>query len=87
MKSPVHAINYKFYNYAPTCLQTCSCKMYYVVHKFPNLSRVAIHSGTHAHLIANGECRKYFQEMKNMVVNKVCCTPTTTISAIVLFTN
>jgi hypothetical protein len=61
--------------------------MYYVVHKFPNLSRTVIHLGTHAHPIVNGKCRKYFQEMKNMVVDKVCCTPTTTILAIALFTN
>jgi len=61
--------------------------MYYVVHKFPNLLRVVIHLGTHAHPIANGKCKKSFQKMKNMVENKVCHTPTTTILAIVLSVN
>jgi hypothetical protein len=61
--------------------------MYYVVHKFPNLSKAIIHLGTHAHSIANGKCRESFQEMKNMVEDKVCHTPTTTTSTIALFTN
>jgi hypothetical protein len=58
--------------------------MYYVVHKFPNLSRAMIHLGTHAHLIIDGKCRESFQEMKNMVVEEVCCTPIVTTSTIVL---
>jgi hypothetical protein len=60
--------------------------MYYV-HKFPNLSRVAIHLGTHLHLVTEGMCRKSFKEMKNMVVDKVCHTLTTTSLAIALFAN
>jgi hypothetical protein len=58
--------------------------MYYVVHKFPNLSRIAIHLGFHAHPIAKGKCRESFKEMKNIVVNEVYCTPTITTLAIVL---
>jgi hypothetical protein len=61
--------------------------MYYVVHKFPNLSKAIIHLGTHAHSIANGKCRESFQEMKYMVEDKVCHTPTITTSTIALFTN
>jgi hypothetical protein len=49
--------------------------MYYLVHKFPNLSRVMIHLGTHSHPVAKGKCRKSFQEMKNMVVDEVYYTP------------
>ncbi len=59
--------------------------MYYVVHKFPNLLKTTIHLGTHAHPIVNGKCRKSFQEMKNMVVDEVYCTLTTTNLSIVLF--
>ncbi len=60
--------------------------MYYVIHKFPNLSKAVIfHLGTHSHLVAKGMCRESFQEMKNMVVDKVCRTPTTTSSTIILF--
>jgi len=46
--------------------------MYYVVHKFLNLSKATIHLGTHAHLIINDKCKQSFQEMKNMVVDDVC---------------
>jgi hypothetical protein len=60
--------------------------MYYVVHKYLNLGAV-IHLGTHAHPVANNKCGKSFQEMKNMVANKVCCMPTTTILIIALFVN
>jgi hypothetical protein len=59
--------------------------MYYVVHKFPNLLKAVIHLGTHAHPVVDGKCKKSFQEMKNMVVDEVYCTPTTTTLTIVLF--
>jgi hypothetical protein len=61
--------------------------MYYVVHKFPNISRAMIHLGIHVHPIAKGKCRKFFKEMKNMVINKVYCTPIAMILAIVLLAN
>ncbi len=59
MKSLVCTINCKFCDSSPTCLQTCSCKMYYVVHKFPHISKAAIHLGTHSHLVTKGIYRKY----------------------------
>jgi hypothetical protein len=59
--------------------------MYYVVHKFPNLSRVTIHLGTHLHLFIEGMCRKFFQEMKNMVADEVCHMTIATSLTIVLF--
>jgi hypothetical protein len=58
--------------------------MYCVVHKFSNLSRTTIHLGIHAHPIAKGKCKESFKEMKNIVVNEVYCTPTTTTLVIVL---
>jgi hypothetical protein len=58
--------------------------MYYVVHKFPNLSRTTIHLGIHSHPIAKGKCRESFKEMKNIVVNEVYCAPITTTLVIVL---
>ncbi len=84
MKSPILTINYKFCDFLPTCLQTCSCKMYFVVHKFPNLSKVVIHLGTHAHPVANEKCREFFQEMKNTVVDEVYRTLIATTLAIAL---
>jgi hypothetical protein len=59
MKSPIYIISCKLCDSSPTSLQTCSSKMYYVVHKFSNLSRVVIHLGIHAHLVAN-KCRESF---------------------------
>ncbi len=61
--------------------------MYYVVHKFPNLLRVVIDLGTHAHPIVDNKCRKSFHEMKNMVIDEVCCMPTAITLAIILFVN
>jgi hypothetical protein len=58
--------------------------MHYVAHKFPNLSKVAIHLGTHLHQVTKGMCRESFQEMKNMVVDEVCHKPTATSSTISL---
>jgi hypothetical protein len=77
-KSPIYSINFKLCNFSPTCLQICNCKMYYVVHKFSNLSKTAIHLGTHSHLVAKGMCREYVQEMENTVAYEVYCTLTTT---------
>jgi hypothetical protein len=57
MKSPICTISYKFCNSSLTYLQTYSSRMYYVVHKFPNLSRITIHLGTHAHPIIDGKCK------------------------------
>jgi len=56
--------------------------MYYVVHKFPNLSRATIHLDTHSHPIIKGMCKESFLEMKNMVVDEVCRMPTVTSSTI-----
>jgi hypothetical protein len=61
--------------------------MYYVVQKFPKFSRTSIHLGIHAHPIVKNKCRESFKEMKNMVVNEVYCTLTTTTLAIVSLTS
>jgi hypothetical protein len=61
--------------------------MYYVVHKFPNLSRATIDLGTHAHPIIDNKCRQSFQDMKNMVVNEICHMPIVITPSIVLSTS
>ncbi len=58
--------------------------MYYVVHKFPNLLRAAIHLGTHAYLVVDNKCKESFQEMMNVVADEVCCTPIINTSIIFL---
>ncbi len=80
MKLPICTISYNFCDSSPTYLQTCSCRMYCVVHKFPNLSRATIHLGTHSHPITKGMCTESFLEMKNMVVDEVGRMPTVTSS-------
>jgi hypothetical protein len=87
VKSLICTISYKFYDSSFTYLQTCSSKLYYVVHKFSNISRTMIQLGTHAHLVANDKCRESFQEMKNMLEDEICHTPTTTTLTIALFMN
>jgi hypothetical protein len=59
--------------------------MYYVAHKFPNLSKDTIHLGTHSHLIVDRKRKESFQEMKNMVEDEVYRTPIPTNLAIILF--
>jgi hypothetical protein len=41
--------------------------MYYVIHILQSLSRVAIHLGTHKHLIAKGMCRETLEKIKVLV--------------------
>jgi hypothetical protein len=87
VKSLIYIISSMFCNLSPTYLQTCSCIMYYVVHKFPNISRATIHLSTHLHPIAKRMCRKSFHEMMNMVADEVRHMPTSTSLVITLFTN
>jgi len=61
--------------------------MYYVVHKFPNPSRVTIHFDTHGHPVVDSKCRESFQKMKSMVEDKVYHMPITTTLTIILSTN
>jgi hypothetical protein len=42
----------------PSCLKLCSYKMHYIVSKNPNMTRAAVHLGTHDHPVVDGDCRK-----------------------------
>jgi hypothetical protein len=35
------------------------------------MSRVAIYIGVHNHLVANGKCRKFVEEIRRLIVKKV----------------
>jgi hypothetical protein len=52
---PTCTISYKFCGSSPFCvkvLKTCICRIYYIVHKLNDLSRVVNHLDMHAHLDA-----------------------------------
>jgi hypothetical protein len=38
------------------------CGMYYMVHSLDNLSKVAIHIGTHAHPAVEGKCKEFIDK-------------------------
>ncbi len=48
--------------------------MYFVIHKFQSLLRVAIHLGTHEHLVVEGMCKQSLEEIKVLVEGQVSCT-------------
>jgi hypothetical protein len=45
--------------------------MYFVIHKLQSLLRIAIHLGTHEHLVAKGMCKKSLEEIKVLVEGQV----------------
>jgi hypothetical protein len=55
-----------------------------VVHLLFDLSKVAIHLGTHEHHVFEGKCKESFEEMKNMVAEEVLHMPNATSFAISL---
>ena len=67
----------------PSCLDSCPCRMYYVVNK-SSLNRACIHVGTHQHPIAKGICRESVERVTKIVGNEVNKTPTAKNSAIAL---
>jgi hypothetical protein len=48
--------------------------MYFVIHKFQSLLRVAIHLGTHEHLVVEGMCKESLEEIKVLVEGQVSST-------------
>jgi hypothetical protein len=46
----------KFLHALPFCVGDYSGQIYYVVHRFQSMSRVAIHFSVHNHHVANGKC-------------------------------
>jgi hypothetical protein len=52
--------------------------MFYVVPKDPNVSRAAVHIGTHEHPVADGDCREALEQ----IMTQVARTPNARSSAI-----
>jgi hypothetical protein len=64
------------------CLKLCSCKMFYIIPKNYNMSRVAIHIGFHDHLVADGDCKEALELIRNQIFAQVAKTPDAKNSAI-----
>ncbi len=79
-----YTIACKVCGFSPICVQTCICRMYYVVHLLFVLSRATIHLGTHVHHASKGKCKESLEDMKNMVVEEVLHMPNATSSTIAL---
>ena len=58
-----------------TCLRLCSCKMFYVFPKNPNMTRVAVHIGTYVHLVADGDCREAMELIRGQIMTQVALIP------------
>ncbi len=81
---PSCIIGHKICGSSIMCVQTCICRIYYVVHSSSDLSKVAIHLKTHEHLISEGKCIKAFKEMKSMVIEFFLHMPNVASSTISL---
>jgi len=55
-----------------------------VVHFLFNISKIAIHLGTHVHFVSDGKCMEPLKEVKNMVAKEVLCMPNATSSTMTL---
>jgi hypothetical protein len=45
--------------------------MYYIVSKNPNMIRASVHLGTHDHLVADRECRKAMDLIRDQIMSQV----------------
>ncbi len=85
---PSHSIIvYKFYNIPFLCVSICDVRIYYVVHKLPNMTRACIHFGLHNHLVSNGDYCESIEITKELVRCELEKNPRATISAITLVAN
>ena len=66
------------------CLALCDARIYYVFSSNPDLSRAAIHTGHHVHLVSNGVCLDSLDLMYDCVAQEVAKTPNAKNSAIVM---
>jgi len=74
----------KFCHSFPFCVANYSGWIYYVVHRFQSMSRAMIHLGVHNHLIADGKCWEFVEEIRRLIIEEVDPTPNTNISSISL---
>ena len=63
-------------------MDTCDCKMYYVVSKDPQMSRACIHIETHNHPVTKGDCRDVMDQIRDEIKLQVAKTLTAKASTI-----
>ena len=68
----------------PTCLGTCTARIYFAYSDNPEMTRAAIHLGHHGHLVARDMYRDSTEVICGLIAEQVAKTPTTTNSAITL---
>ncbi len=84
MISSTSSLIFKFCHVHPFYVVNCNGQIYYVVHKLQFMSRMAIHLGVHNHLIMDGECQKFVEETKRLIIEEVDSTPNAKIFSISL---
>lgn len=68
----------------PTCINTCPCRMYYVLSKGQTMTRACIHFGSHEHPVSDGMCRETIDKIHALIGEEVSKTPNAKNSAIAL---
>jgi hypothetical protein len=56
--------------------------MFYIISKDPNMSRAAVHFGTHGHPVADGKCREAIDIIRQQIMIQVARTPNAKSSTI-----
>jgi hypothetical protein len=68
----------------PVCVELCPAKIFHVTCRDPNVTRVAIHLGSHKHLVSDGTCQETFDHMYECIGEQVLRTPNAKNFAIML---
>ena len=68
----------------PTCINTCPCRIYYILGKRLTMTRACIHFGNHEHPVSDGMCRETIDQIHTLIGEEVSKTPTAKNSAIAL---
>ncbi len=85
---PPHSIIvYTFCKTPPLCVSICDAKIYYVVHKLPNMTKICIHFDSHNHHVSSGNCHESIEITKELVRQKVEKNSSAATSIIALATS
>ena len=60
-------ITCQYCKHVVSCLQACSCSIYYIILEDINMSRLMIHQGEHNHLIEPGPSRAAIERLRKLV--------------------
>jgi hypothetical protein len=65
---PLHStIVYRFCKRPISCVSICNARIYYVVHKLPNMTRTCIHFESDNHHVSSGDYRESIDITKELV--------------------